>query len=36
VLVRDAISGVMNYHLDEATRIGVVPLPASAVVAALA
>jgi nicotinamidase-related amidase len=36
VLVRDAISGVMNYHLEEATRIGVVPLPASAVVAALA
>jgi Isochorismatase family len=28
VMVSDAISGVASHHLDEARRIGVVPLPA--------
>jgi nicotinamidase-related amidase len=32
VMVSDAISGVMPYHLEESRRIGVVPLPGSRVI----
>jgi nicotinamidase-related amidase len=32
VMVSDAISGVMPHHVEESRRIGVVPLPADAVI----
>jgi nicotinamidase-related amidase len=36
VMVTDAISGVTDNHIDESRRLGVVPLTAAAVLAALA